>query len=408
MTRIIILNDFAYVNGGASQVALSSALGLAQADYDVTLFTAVQPIDSTLLNQTGLKVFCTEQHEILNDPNRLRASANGWWNQLAAQKFQALLKEFDPTDTVVHLHGWTKALSSSVVRAAVKHNFPLVCSLHDYFSACPNGAFFNYPQHNLCHLKALSPACWLSQCDARNYPQKLWRATRGVIQQSFGGLPTKIKTFITVSELSRALLKPYLPEDARIFRVDNPIDVAQFQPVDVAQNDKFLVVGRISEEKGGLLLDEFDGSQLVFVGDGPLRERIQTILPDAEITGWLPHPQVIEQLIKARAVIFPSLLYETQGLAVLEAAAMGIPAIVPDTCAAREWVEDGETGLWFRGGDKKDLWEKSRLLTNPNLAKKLGQAAFARYWEAPATMERHIRGLTDVYRRMVKSEDASA
>ena len=55
MTRIIILNDFAYVNGGASQVALSSALGLAQAGYDVTLFTAVQPIDSTLLNQTGLK-----------------------------------------------------------------------------------------------------------------------------------------------------------------------------------------------------------------------------------------------------------------------------------------------------------------------------------------------------------------
>ena len=38
LTHVVILNDFAYVNGGASQVALSSAQGLVSGGVDVTLF----------------------------------------------------------------------------------------------------------------------------------------------------------------------------------------------------------------------------------------------------------------------------------------------------------------------------------------------------------------------------------
>ena len=41
---------------------------------------------------------------------------------------------------------------------------------------------------------------------------------------------------------------------------------------------------------------------------------------------------------------------------------MGIPAIVPDTCAAREQVVDCVTGLWFRGGNSDDLQQKMEYL----------------------------------------------
>ena len=52
---------------------------------------------------------------------------------------RALLDTLDPTDTVVHLHSWTKALSTSVVRAVRAGGFRLVTTLHDFLTVCPTG-----------------------------------------------------------------------------------------------------------------------------------------------------------------------------------------------------------------------------------------------------------------------------
>ena len=48
---------------------------------------------------------------------RCAPPAHSIWNRDAARGMRALLDTLDPADTVVHLHSWTKALSSSVVRA---------------------------------------------------------------------------------------------------------------------------------------------------------------------------------------------------------------------------------------------------------------------------------------------------
>ena len=41
---IIVANDFAHVNGGSAQVALSSAVGLAERGHRVTFLAAVPPV----------------------------------------------------------------------------------------------------------------------------------------------------------------------------------------------------------------------------------------------------------------------------------------------------------------------------------------------------------------------------
>jgi len=82
------------------------------------------------------------------------------------------LEDFDSKNTIVHLHGWTKALSSSVVRECVDKNFSIVCTLHDYFVACPNGGFYNFRTHKICHLHPLSTRCVLENCDSRVMPRR--------------------------------------------------------------------------------------------------------------------------------------------------------------------------------------------------------------------------------------------
>jgi len=108
------------------------------------------------------------------------------------------------------------------------------------------------------------------------------------------------------------------------------------------------------------------------------------------------------QIRRALALVLPSLWYETQGLVVLECAASGVPAIVPDLCAASEFVEHGRTGLIFKRGDKADLADKMRsLLADRALAARLGRAAYEKFWAAPPSAQAHAAGLLDIYRQML-------
>ncbi len=60
----------------------------------------------------------------------------------------------------------------------------------------------------------------------------------------------------------------------------------------------------------------------------------------------------------------------------LTAQAVGLPVLVPDTSAGREYVRHGETGLLHKPGDDKDLADKLRaLFADAALRERLGRCA---------------------------------
>jgi glycosyltransferase involved in cell wall biosynthesis len=291
-----------------------------------------------------------------------------------------------------------------VIRAALSRKFKVLCTLHDYFTACPNGSFFNYATNTICELQPLSGSCIASQCDRRHYGQKLWRVARQVIQNHIGGVPREVRDFIVVSPFSERILKPFLWPDSRIYHVQNPVQASYSDPVDVAGNSAFVMVGRLAQEKGPQLFAEAAhqlGCEAVFIGDGDQRANVLGRCPTATIVGWLPREEVTKQLRNARALVFPSLLYETEGLAVSEAAALGIPAIVSDASAARLSVIDGVTGSWFKSGDSEDLAKKMLTVCDPQRATGMGRAAHDQYWKHPRTLDRHIKELERTYEQVL-------
>jgi glycosyltransferase involved in cell wall biosynthesis len=403
MLNVVVVSDFAHVEGGNSAVALSSAIGLADAGHRVTLMSAVPPIDPAV-QQSSVRIVCTGQQAIADDSQRIRALIQGLWNRKASRSMDSILRELDARQTVVHLHGWTKALSASVIRAALSRKFKVVCTLHDYFSACPNGSFFNYPENRICDLRPLSGSCIASQCDRRHYGHKLWRVVRQVVQNRFGGLPGEIRDFIVVSPFSEQILVPFLSSDPQIYHVQNPVEISYDDPVDVRANSGFVMVGRIAQEKGPQVFAEaarLTDCEAVFIGKGDKWADVLRACPSAKLTGWLTREEVATQLRKARALVFPSLLYETEGLAVVEAAAMGIPAIVSDASAARTSVIDGITGLWFKAGDAQDLAKKIEGMRDDDVAANMGRAAHERYWKNPRTLDRHIKELEQTYEKVL-------
>ena len=399
---IIVVNDFGYVEGGSSQVALSSAIGLARRGHRVTLVCAVGPIMSEL-KDSNVRAVCTHQYDIARDPNRFRASLQGIWNSKAARTMGDVLRPLDPARTIVHLHGWTKSLSSSVVREAVVRGFKVICTLHDYFTACPTGGFFHHPSKKICTLTPLSAACILSACDRRGYLQKLWRVGRQIVQQRWGMVPGGIRNFICVSRFSRSILIPFLPTGSNLFWNSNVINVQKSEPVQVERNDYFVMVGRLTAGKGPDIFAQAAvamGCRVIFVGDGECRHEVERACPSAKITGWCPIAEVVGYLRQARALVFPSLWYEAQPLVVLEAAALGVAAIVSDASAARDTVVDGKTGFWFRSGDHHDLSKKMAMFEDRDLAKRLGLAAYEHYWSDPSDLEAHLQRLEEIYVRV--------
>ena len=403
--NIIILNDHASVNGGAAKVAIDSAIGLTKQGNFVTFFSVVGPIDPELI-ENGVNVVCLQQMDILNDPNRFRAAISGIWNIHAAKEMKNLLRHFSTENTIIHVHSWTKALSSSPIRVATKKNFKVLLTLHDYFTACPNGGFFDFPTGRICHKIPLSFSCISQNCDARSYPQKLWRVVRQIVQKNLGLIPGGITYFISVSQFSLSILNKYLPTNSMIEEIQNPINWEQPSPVEIGNNKSFVFLGRLSDEKGVLLFAEAIqklGISGIVIGDGPLLSIMKKRYPELAYYGWLSSSDVKNVLRDARSLVFPSLLYETQGITVFEAMSLGIPTIVADTSAAREFVTDGKTGLWFKGGDVNDLIDKITQLHKDNkLVNKLGHTAYEEFWEKNNTLEKYVNALSGFYRKIIK------
>lgn len=401
--RVVVVNDFAYINGGTAAVAVASAIGLARQGHKVSYLSAVGPPDPRL-EDSGVEVLCAGQHEILRDPNRLRAACQGLWNPVVARNLALHLNGMDRENTIIHFHGWNKALSTSVVRAAINRRFKTVCTLHDYFVACPAGGFFDHHSLDHCHRRPLSFACLTRNCDSRNYAHKLWRAARQVVQQRIGGLPGGLDAFVVISRLSRDILRPYLPKRVQLFEVPNPIDSPRERPLEPERGNSFVAVGRLTLDKGGALLARAAhecGVSAVFVGEGPCRQEIASACPSATIAGWVPKERAGSFFERARALVLPSLWYEGQPLVPLEAASRGVPAIVSDGCAGRESVEDGVTGVIFRNGDVSSLKSALRRMNDDGFVRRLGRAAYERYWANPLTTERHVARLEQVYQAVL-------
>lgn len=403
ISTIVILTDSVRNNGGAAKVAIKSAIGLCELGYRVIFVGGEGGTVDQELEASSTEVISLDQPSISNPSTRRQSFVTGLWNLDTAHRLKGILAPLDPAATVVHLHSWSKALSTSVIPVIRRRRLRLVLTLHDYFTACPNGGFYDYKTQKICHRTPLSPACLSCNCDARNVTHKMWRITRQAIQRGPGNFPAAVDAFISVSDFSQDILQPFLPKETPLYRVDNPVECIKLPASHPAQANGVLYIGRLSPEKGPALLAAAArdaGVQVTFAGDGELKDSLQAAYPEHTFTGWLSFSDILPLIDQTRALVLPSLWYETLGLTVLECAARGVPAIIADRCAATDVVIQEEAGLFFTSGDQASLTQTLKRLRDNELVARLGLAAYKNFWAAPPTLEKHVNNLVDVYNRI--------
>ncbi len=407
---IVICVDHAMINGGQAKVAVDSAIGLKRHGHRPILFAAAGP-GAQELDAAGVEVVCLDQPDLLGNPSRAAAAVQGTWNFKAVKALGALLQSLPRDKTIVHVHGWAKALSPAIAKPIRASQLPAVYTTHEYFLFCPNGGFYNYQQGHACGLEPLSAQCWMTHCDSRTYSRKLWRNARLLMAQKVARLPQAFPDYIAFSTFQKEIIEKRLPPGSRLHLVRNPVEAENLGPKSDPASGNVIFVGRLSMEKGPVLFAKAAralGIIPTFIGDGPVAAEIKAAFPEANMLGWQKPDAVHTAMRAARALVFPSLWYEGQPLTVLEAKALGTPVIVSDGCAGRVEVEDGVTGLWFKGGDADDLARALALTKDDELIKKLSAASYESYWADPPTLDRHIEHLTAVYRGILEKQPVSA
>jgi glycosyltransferase involved in cell wall biosynthesis len=273
----------------------------------------------------------------------------------ATRRLLALWKESPPDAIYVATEG---PLGWSAVRAARRLGIPVATGFHTRFDEYMRDYGARFLEHTALR--------WMRRF--HNGAQATLVPTRelaGFLQA---------QGFRHVVRLARAV-------DAQHFSPSRRDDALRahwgLQPDDLA----VIYVGRIAAEKNldlsirafGAIRQRHPTAKFVWVGDGPIRERLAQEHPDFIFCGVQRGEALARHFASGDLFLFSS-HSETFGNVTLEAMASGVPTVAFNYGAAREHLVDGVHGAAVEDDDAF-LAAAQRLAADPALRRAMGEAA---------------------------------
>ncbi|NNC93277.1 MAG: glycosyltransferase family 4 protein [Acidimicrobiia bacterium] len=306
------------------------------------------------------------------EPRRLHSAfllgTRSIWSRAAYRNVYRRVESFRPD--VVHVQNSFPQLSPAVHHAARAAGAAVVQTLRNYRQLCPKASF--YRDGNTCEdcLGKRFPTPSLQHgCYRDSRAATAWVAGGQVIHNAIGTWETKVDLYISPSDYTkRKFVDSGFAPAERIVVKPNFL-VADPGPGDGAEGH-YLYVGRLSAEKGIRTLMAAwplvaDGQQLTIIGNGPLNREVDSFVrrnPEVTWRGRVPNHEVLAEMGRARALVFPSEWYETFGRVAMEAFARGTPVIGADIGAVGEIVGGSAGGVLFAAGDAAALADRINTL----------------------------------------------
>lgn len=275
---------------------------------------------------------------------------------------------------VVHFHNISLMGGPSVLK--MSRSPVTLYTLHEHWLICPTHILW----------KNKSKACDSRQCFTcclkSRVPPQWWRYT-SLVKESL----KNVDCLLSPSQFT-AKQHQHLAEKTPIVVLPLFSNLQPNSKKTLATDDtrpRFLFVGRVTKSKGITellaLFSVLPAYDLQVVGKGDLLASLKkkyALCSNITFTNELPQEQLVALYQNATALIFPSRAPETFGLAIVEAFACGIPAIVRDAGASRELIDQTGAGFVFQHDDElKEIIIK--LSQNPTLCEELGQKGLKSY-----------------------------
>jgi len=311
--------------GGAETQVVRLSGELKARGWDVAVACMVTPISHTdTLRQQGIPVYSLEMSRGVPDPRALLRLAR-------------LIREFNPD--VVHAH---------MVHANLLARFTrLICRIPVLICTA----------HNLRETSEKGGPTW--------HKELLYRMTD----------PLADRTTIICNAAYQRYIRTKAVPASKLQMVPNGVDTDKFAPSDVIRErvrkdlnlrDSFvwLAVGRLVEQKDyanlfSALTRVPEGNwRLLIAGNGPMETNLKKLVDELALTDRVRFIGIranIADLFKASDGYVMSSSFEGLSMALLEAAATGLAAVVTDVGGNRDLVLDGQTGYVVPPGNPHAL-----------------------------------------------------
>ncbi|WP_448616408.1 glycosyltransferase [Modestobacter sp. URMC 112] len=403
MRVLLVGNHWTEGPGGAETMLVLTAGLLREAGYEVVPFAVAE--DRTLPTPVRARL------PVAAGSRARTRFGEAWAGTWSPRSYRALAQVVDDVrPDVAHVHHVFERLTTSVLDALRRRRVPTVMTLHDYKPVCPNYRLFT---DGAPCTRCLSGR-YVEVVRHRCLEGSRWRSVAAAADAYAArgrGLYDRVDRFVAPSAFLRdRVVAGGLPAD-RVRVLPNPV-VAAAEPRRARDEPPYvLFASRLVAEKGvGTLLDAAarlpDGVRVRLVGSGPiagqLRARVAADALPVDVLGPLPPAGVADQLRGAAAAVLPALWWENCPMAVLEAAAQGVPAVASAVGGIPELVEDGVTGRLVPPGDPAALaGALTSLVEDPAAAARLGAAGWARVRDRHDP-GRHVTSLVDLYAELAR------
>ena len=334
-----------------------------------------------LLKQKGIDVetliFRNDNIGTPSGPSVLQAAIFTPWSPFGKTLVKGAIERFRPD--IVHFHNTFPVISQSALVQAKRMGVATVQTFHNFRSFCAQPMLMR--AGGICE-KCLGHYPWPAlkhRCYRGSLAATLPLFLNIVIHRWLGTWQKRVDRFIVLSDFNRGkFIKSGFPADK--IRVKPNFFTTSFANIPEKSLDEWVFIGRLGTEKGVQFIPDVwhrlgdKAPVLHLLGDGPEREALQERigylgLNDKIIMhGHCSSNQVNDILAKASLLVFPSICYETFGLAIGEAYAAGVPVAASKIGTPAFIVRDRVTGIHFQPGDIDDMVRQlSFLRENPEM-----------------------------------------
>lgn len=324
--------------------------------------------EAALLRSAGHQVteHVTTNEHINSAIDKAMASLSYIWNANSYSYFKELLDDLNPD--IVHVHNLFPHPSASIFWACADMRIPSIWTLHNYRITCANGLLYRDAQPCTDCVGRWPAAGVRHGCYRGSRTGTAAVAASIVAHRVLGTWERKVTRFIALTDFAKdQFVVAGLPAD----RITVKPNFVHAPATPQRPRDGALYVGRLSAEKGVETLVKawtaMDGEKLSIVGDGPLREKLESIAgANVHFLGQMNPKAVNIEMASAKLMIVPSEWYENFPMTIVEAMAAGTPILASRIGALTSILETGVTGLHFTARDEVSLTvEAKNALADP-------------------------------------------
>lgn len=357
--KILQVNNYAYLKGGAEKVFFETISVLEKNGHDVYAFSMSDERNRTDINLTSVDIKPYEERKGMIQ--NLKAIKNFFYNNDVEEQFSNLLNEVQPH--IIHIHIVYGRLTNAIIKVAKRYKIPVIQSVHEFRLLCPIYTCLN-PKNEICEKCASSLvnfSCITQKCSKNSLVNSLLVASECKCRDWFHSYQKNISGFIMVSKFIMDKHLKYFPTiKDKCFQIYNSVETSfyrQYVNDDKYQEDRYyLYFGRLSYEKGIMTLLNFFAEhsdlKLRIAGTGPLMEEIEGMidrhsLNNIELLGYKSGEELYRLIANAYFTIVPSEWYENNPLSIIESLALGTPIIGNNIGGIPEIIANGDTGFIY-------------------------------------------------------------